>query len=51
LSLNAAGKTSESKMTIELIGGNPAAKAEGLEALPGKSNYLIGNVPLCGAPT
>jgi hypothetical protein len=45
LSLNAAGKTSASKMTVKLIGGNPGAKAEGLEALPGRSNYLIGNDP------
>jgi hypothetical protein len=45
LSLRAAGKTSPSKMTIKLVGGNPAAQAEGLEALPGKSNYLLGNDP------
>src|ERR1700730_15527798 len=45
LSLRAAGSASPSRMTIKLIGGNRAAKAEGLEALAGKSNYLIGNEP------
>ncbi|HEY6392213.1 MAG TPA: SBBP repeat-containing protein [Bryobacteraceae bacterium] len=32
-----------SKMSIKLAGSNPAAQAEGLQPLPGKSNYLIGN--------
>ncbi|MDP8981610.1 MAG: SBBP repeat-containing protein [Acidobacteriota bacterium] len=43
LSLSGPKKTSSSQMTIELVRGNPAAQVEGLEALPGKSNYLIGN--------
>src|SRR5258708_25830178 len=43
LSLSGAEKRSPSKMTIKLVGGNPTARGEGLEALPGKSNYLIGN--------
>lgn len=29
--------------TITLIGGNAAAHSEGLEPLPGKTNYLMGN--------
>jgi uncharacterized protein (TIGR03437 family) len=31
------------KMTMQLVRGNPTAQAEGLDALPGKSNYLLGN--------
>jgi Beta-propeller repeat len=30
---------------IELLGGNPDARLAGLDELPGKSNYLIGNDP------
>jgi len=30
---------------MKLIGGNPGAKVTGLEELPGKSNYFIGNDP------
>jgi uncharacterized protein (TIGR03437 family) len=45
VSLNAGGQTGSSKMAIKLIGGNLAAKAEGLDTLPGKSNYLLGNDP------
>jgi uncharacterized protein (TIGR03437 family) len=45
ISLRETGKTSPSQMTIELIRGNPAAQAEGLDVLPGKSNYLVGNDP------
>jgi uncharacterized protein (TIGR03437 family) len=30
-------------MNIKLVGSNPAAHPEPLDALPGKSNYLIGN--------
>jgi uncharacterized protein (TIGR03437 family) len=32
-----------SKMTIHLVRSNRAALPEGLDALPGKSNYLLGN--------
>ncbi len=34
-----------SKMSITLIGANPSARPEGIEPLPGKSNYLVGNDP------
>ncbi len=30
---------------LKLVGGNPKAKVVGLDPLPGKSNYLIGNDP------
>jgi Beta-propeller repeat len=30
---------------IRLVGGNPDARVAGLDELPGKSNYLIGNDP------
>jgi hypothetical protein len=30
---------------LKLVGANPAAKVKGLEELPGKSNYFIGNDP------
>jgi uncharacterized protein (TIGR03437 family) len=43
LSLSGAQQTNPSKMKINLVGGNPTAQAEGLEALPGRSNYLLGN--------
>jgi uncharacterized protein (TIGR03437 family) len=43
LSLSGTGKASPSRMTIKVVRGNPAAQAEGLDALPGKSNYLLGN--------
>ncbi len=32
-------------LRIELIGSNPRAELKGLEELPGKSNYFIGNNP------
>ena len=43
LCLSGKDKASSSTMTIKVIEGNPTAQAEGLEALPGKSNYLLGN--------
>ena len=43
LGLSGTKKTSRSQMTIELVRGNSTAQAEGLEAMPGKSNYLLGN--------
>jgi hypothetical protein len=35
----------QSVVRIKLMGANPAPQIEGVEALPGKSNYLIGNDP------
>jgi hypothetical protein len=35
----------QSVVRIKLMGANPAPQIEGAEALPGKSNYLIGNDP------
>lgn len=32
-------------MHIKLLDANPATAVEGLEKLPGKNNYLIGNDP------
>lgn len=32
-------------LRMELIGANPKARISGMEALPGKSNYFIGNDP------
>ena len=32
-------------LRIKLVGANPHAKIEGLEQLPGKANYFIGNDP------
>jgi hypothetical protein len=43
LCLSGTQNASPSQMTIKLVRGNRAAQAEGLEALPGKSNYLFGN--------
>jgi len=43
LNLSGTRNASPSQMTIKLVRGNQAAQAEGLEALPGKSNYLLGN--------
>jgi hypothetical protein len=34
-----------SMLRMELVGGSPKAEVEGQEALPGKSNYFIGNDP------
>ena len=43
LCLSGTDKASPSKMSIKLVRGNAAAPAEGLQPLPGKSNYLVGN--------
>src|SRR5262249_47247156 len=32
-------------LRVKLAGANPAARVEGLDQLPGRSNYLIGNDP------
>jgi hypothetical protein len=36
---------SESVVRMKLVGANPDAKVEGVEQLPGKVNYFIGNDP------
>lgn len=41
----ALGGRQESVLHMKLEGANPRAKVTGAEALPGKSNYLIGNDP------
>jgi len=38
-------RTADSVLRMRLVGANPSPKAEGLEQLPGKSNYFIGNDP------
>ncbi len=37
--------TLESVVHMRLLGANPSAEASGLDELPGKSNYFIGNDP------
>ncbi len=39
------GKTITTTLRIKLVGGNPHARVVGMEELPGKSNYFIGNDP------
>ena len=38
-------KAPSSTVRLQLIGSNTAAKVEGVDPLPGKSNYFIGNDP------
>ena len=38
-----ANPTQAALLRMKLVGANPAAKVAGVEALPGKVNYLIGN--------
>ena len=40
-----AGEMPPTVLTVRLIGGNSEAPSEGLEELPGKVNYFIGNNP------
>jgi hypothetical protein len=40
-----AKRTASAVVHIALAGSNPESKAEGLDPLPGRSNYLIGNDP------
>jgi hypothetical protein len=40
---NDAGR--QSIVRMKLIGANPSPQVEGMEAMPGKSNYFIGNDP------
>jgi hypothetical protein len=39
------GKASRAVVRIKLVGVNAEAKIEGLDELPGKSNYFVGNDP------
>ena len=32
-------------LRMQLVGANPQAKVSGLDELPGKSNYFVGNDP------
>src|SRR5438552_12816805 len=41
----AVAKSNPCVLRMKLIGANPAAKVAGLDELPGKSNYFIGNDP------
>jgi hypothetical protein len=41
----AVGNRKSSTLQMQLVGANPQAQVEGLEPLPGKSNYFIGNDP------
>ena len=47
MTMNLAGPNRGSGETVEMgiVGGNQHAKAEGLDRLPGNSNYFIGNNP------
>jgi hypothetical protein len=38
-------RTRDAVLRMKLVGANPNAKVSGLEELPGKSNYFIGNDP------
>jgi hypothetical protein len=38
-------RTKDEVLRMKLVGANPQAKVSGLEELPGKSNYFIGNDP------
>jgi Transposase DDE domain group 1/Beta-propeller repeat len=42
---NSESQTPAAVLRMKLIGANPHAKVSGLEQLPGKSNYFIGNDP------
>lgn len=39
------GQTKNDVLRMKLVGANPATRVTGLEELPGKSNYLLGNDP------
>ncbi len=41
LTVPALGRQQEA-IRLQLVGGNPAAKAVGLDGLPGRTNYLVG---------
>ena len=42
---NSEPRTSNTVLRMRLVGANPKPKMAGLEELPGKSNYFIGNDP------
>jgi uncharacterized repeat protein (TIGR01451 family) len=44
-SANMASATPPSTVRLRLIGANTAAQAKGVDPLPGKSNYFVGNDP------
>ena len=44
-SASAVSAGSAVNLRLKLVGGNPQAEVAGLEELPGKSNYFIGNDP------
>ena len=39
------GDTEEAVLRMKLVGANPSPRVSGLEELPGRSNYFIGNDP------
>ena len=39
------GDTEEAVLRMKLVGANPSPRVSGVEELPGKSNYFIGNDP------
>jgi hypothetical protein len=43
--LQTPARSKSSVLRMSLIGANPAAEVSGLEKLPGKSNYFVGNDP------
>jgi hypothetical protein len=45
LGLPSGSAASTSALRLELLGGNAAASAQGLDLLPGVSNYLVGSDP------
>ncbi|MGA2375355.1 MAG: SBBP repeat-containing protein [Candidatus Sulfotelmatobacter sp.] len=44
-SSSSSAKPTEQFVRMKLVGSNPAAALAGADALPGKSNYMIGNDP------
>src|SRR5206468_1217133 len=43
--LPAGGGSPDTVLRLQLVGANPEPAPSGLETLPGKANYLIGNDP------
>jgi len=44
-SLTGRGHTQQDVLRMRLVGANPSTRVTGLEELPGKSNYFLGNDP------
>jgi RHS repeat-associated protein len=42
---NAEAGSTPAVVRMQLVGGNPSAQASGLDPLPGRSNYFVGNDP------